>query len=127
VAVEMLEGDLRETLRGAALDTVDFVLLDGESGALSLASCAGSYCAGPLARPLAPLALTPVWTPMALPALQLVQPHLRPGATIVADNTTVQADGYAELMAHADEHGYQRLSLPYAGGLTLMTYYPEAE
>ncbi len=30
VQVEMLEGDLRETLKGA-LDTVDFVLLDGES------------------------------------------------------------------------------------------------
>ncbi|KLT44243.1 S-adenosyl-L-methionine-dependent methyltransferase [Cutaneotrichosporon oleaginosum] len=94
---EVLEGDLAETLKDAALKDIDFVLLDD-------------------------------WTPKALPALKLLQPHLRPGATIVANDTAVDADAYAEFLQYVDkDNAFQRISIPYLGGLTMMTYYPQQQ
>ncbi|KAJ5456613.1 hypothetical protein N7530_011887 [Penicillium desertorum] len=62
--------------------------------------------------------LLDIWTPLALPALKLVQPHLRPGAVIVADNTIMAADRYQELFAYVDAvgSGFRRVTMPYKGG-----------
>ncbi|KGO69413.1 O-methyltransferase, family 3 [Penicillium italicum] len=68
--------------------------------------------------------LLDIWTPLALPALKLVQPHFRPGAVIVADNTVMAADRYQELFAYVDAEGsgFRRVTLPYKGGLDMIIY-----
>src|SRR5207253_6199996 len=38
--------------------------------------------------------LMDIWTEMVVPALELIGPHLRPGAVIVADNTVSSRRGY---------------------------------
>ena len=67
---------------------------------------------------------TLVWTPLALPALKLVKPHLRPGAVIMADNTLKANAGYEELFAYVDapDSGFRRVTLPYDGGLDMIVY-----
>lgn len=67
-----------------------------------------------------------VWTPMALPTLKLVQPKLRYGAVVVADNTLSSAEGYKELLEYvrAPESGFSTLTLPYKGGLEMSVYLP---
>jgi predicted O-methyltransferase YrrM len=40
--------------------------------------------------------LVDVWISMARPALELVYPHLRPGAIVVCDNTEQERDAYAD-------------------------------
>jgi len=59
-----------------------------------------------------------------LPALKLVQPHLRPGAVIMADNTLKANAGYEELFAYVDavDSGFRRVTLPYDGGLDMIVY-----
>ncbi|KAL1952830.1 hypothetical protein VTO42DRAFT_4119 [Malbranchea cinnamomea] len=93
--IDLRVGDLRETLK-EDLGVVDFLLLD-------------------------------IWTPLALPALQMVQPYMRPGALIVADNTVSSAEGYKELFEYVDREGspFRRITLPYRGGLDLITYEPK--
>jgi len=64
--------------------------------------------------------LMDIWTEMARPAIELVAPHLRPGAVVVADNT-------GDLFRHAYRHffefvnnpanGLRTMTLPFAGGL----------
>ncbi|CAG8920152.1 unnamed protein product [Penicillium salamii] len=68
--------------------------------------------------------LLDIWTPMALPALKIVQPHLRPGAVIIADNTIMAGDKYAELFAYVDAEGsgFRRVTMPYAGGMDMIVY-----
>ncbi|KAJ5916979.1 hypothetical protein N7504_000994 [Penicillium tannophilum] len=68
--------------------------------------------------------LLDIWTPLALPALKLVEPHFRPGAMIIADNTVKAAAGYAELFAYVDAPGsrFRRVTMPYAGGLDMIVY-----
>lgn len=68
-----------------------------------------------------------VWTPLALPALQLVQPSLRPGAVIVADNTADNTLGYGELFSYVDApgSGFRRITTPYTKGLEFMVYHPQ--
>ncbi|KAL1408262.1 hypothetical protein Q8F55_005068 [Vanrija albida] len=70
--------------------------------------------------------LLDIWTPMALPALKLVQPHLRPGAVIVADNPVASAKGYAELFDYvrAPGSGFTSINVPYNNGLEMIVYYP---
>lgn len=65
-----------------------------------------------------------VWTPLALPALKLVQPYLRPGAVIMADNTVKAAAKYEELFAYVDasDSPFRRVTLPYEGGLDMIVY-----
>lgn len=67
--------------------------------------------------------LMDIWTEMARPALELVHPHLRPGAVVVADNT-------GDLFRHAYRHffafvndpanGLKTMTLPFQGGLELV-------
>lgn len=61
---------------------------------------------------------------MALPALQLAQPYMRPGALIIADNTVSSAEGYREFFEYVDKEGspFRRITLPYKGGLEMITY-----
>ncbi|CAG8189211.1 unnamed protein product [Penicillium salamii] len=68
--------------------------------------------------------LLDIWTPLALPALKLVQPHLRPGAVIIADNTIMAGDKYEELFAYVDAegNGFRRVTMPYAGGMDMIVY-----
>jgi predicted O-methyltransferase YrrM len=65
--------------------------------------------------------LMDIWTPMARPALERVAPALRPGAIVVADNTTQFREGYADYFAFVNDpkHGFRTLTLPYEGGLEL--------
>jgi predicted O-methyltransferase YrrM len=65
-------------------------------------------------------ALFDIWTPMALPALELIFPHLRPGAVLCADNTAQPRTraGYADYFAFiaAPAHGLRTMTLPFEGG-----------
>ncbi|KAH8690489.1 O-methyltransferase [Talaromyces proteolyticus] len=92
--IELREGDLLQTLHND-LPEIDLLLLD-------------------------------IWTPLALPTLKVVQPRLRPGAVIVADNTISSAVGYKEFFDYVkDPEGpFRTLTLPYSGGLELVTYMP---
>jgi predicted O-methyltransferase YrrM len=107
--IDLRVGDLRETLE-KDLGTVDFLLLDSE------------YISHPFDGPL--LTLSSVWTPLALPAVKLVKPYLRPGAVIMADNTLMANVGYEELLAYLDapNSGFRRVTLPYTGGLDMIIY-----
>ncbi|CAK7232388.1 hypothetical protein SCUCBS95973_008243 [Sporothrix curviconia] len=70
--------------------------------------------------------LLDIWTPMALPTLKLVQPHLRHGALIIADNTVMAADSYTEFLNYirAPGSGFIDTTVPFEGGLELMVYAP---
>lgn len=67
--------------------------------------------------------LMDIWTEMARPAIELVGPHLRPGAIVVADNT-------GDFFRHAYRHffdyvndpqnGLRTMTLPFRGGLELV-------
>ncbi|CAG7975184.1 unnamed protein product [Penicillium olsonii] len=59
-----------------------------------------------------------------LPALKLVQPNLRPGAVIIADNTVMAGDKYQELFAYVDAEGsgFRRVTMPYTGGMDMIVY-----
>lgn len=65
--------------------------------------------------------LIDIWTPMARPALELVAPHLRPGAIVAADNTTQFRDAYADYFAFVEDpaNGFRTLTLPFEGGFEL--------
>ncbi|KIH89759.1 O-methyltransferase [Sporothrix brasiliensis 5110] len=93
-AIDLREGDLRETLK-TDLEAVDFLLLD-------------------------------IWTPMALPTLKIVQPKLRHGALIIADNTVTAKDSYKEFLDYvrAPGSGFIDTTVPFEGGLEVLVYAP---
>jgi len=63
--------------------------------------------------------LMDIWTEMARPALELIFPHLRPGAVIVADNTNQVRHGYQDFFAFVNDpaNGLRTMTLPFEGGL----------
>lgn len=63
--------------------------------------------------------LVDVWIAMARPALELVAPHLRPGAIVVCDNTEQYRSAYADYFAFLAEpaNGFRTMTLPFDGGL----------
>jgi predicted O-methyltransferase YrrM len=63
--------------------------------------------------------LVDIWITMARPALELVTPHLRSGAIVIADNTAQYRSEYADYFAFLDAHGFRTMTLPFAGGLEL--------
>jgi predicted O-methyltransferase YrrM len=65
--------------------------------------------------------LMDVWTPLARPALERVAPRLRPGAIVIADNTTQFRDAYRDYFAFVNDpaNGLRTLTLPFEGGLEL--------
>ena len=65
--------------------------------------------------------LIDIWIAMARSAIELVAPHLRPGAAVVCDNTQEYRDDYADYFAfiNAPENRFRTMTLPFAGGLEL--------
>jgi len=63
--------------------------------------------------------LVDIWIPMARPALELVAPHLKPGAIVICDNTEHYRAEYADYFVFLNEpaHGFRTMTLPFAGGL----------
>lgn len=63
---------------------------------------------------------------MALPALKLVQPHMRYGAVVITDNTVGAAEGYKDLLNYMrdPDSGFTNLTLPYSRGLEMSVYLP---
>lgn len=65
--------------------------------------------------------LIDIWTPMARPALELVAPHLRPGAAVVCDNTAQFPEAYRDYFAFLRDPAsrFTTMTLPFEGGLEL--------
>jgi predicted O-methyltransferase YrrM len=65
--------------------------------------------------------LVDIWVAMARPALELVFPHLRPGAVVVCDNTRQFRAEYADYFAFLEDpaNGFRTMTLPFDGGLEL--------
>jgi predicted O-methyltransferase YrrM len=61
--------------------------------------------------------LVDIWITMARPALELVTPYLRQGATVVCDNTEQYRSEYADYFAFLETHGFRTVTLPFEGGL----------
>jgi predicted O-methyltransferase YrrM len=63
--------------------------------------------------------LVDVWIAMARPALELVAPHLRPGAIVICDNTEQYRGDYADYFAFLEDpaNGFRTMTLPFGGGL----------
>jgi len=63
-------------------------------------------------------ALFDIWTPMVGPAVELIAPHLRPGAVLCADNTAQRyaREGYADYFAFLAANGFRTQTLPFEGG-----------
>jgi predicted O-methyltransferase YrrM len=62
--------------------------------------------------------LVDIWIAMARIALELVTPHLRPGAIVVCDNTQESRNDYAEYFAFLNDpaNGFRTMTLPFSGG-----------
>lgn len=66
--------------------------------------------------------LMDIWTEMARPAIDLIGPHLRSGAVVVADNTGPRfAHSYRHFFAWLDDpaNRMRRMMLPFEGGLEM--------
>jgi predicted O-methyltransferase YrrM len=65
--------------------------------------------------------LVDIWTPMARPALEVVAPHMRPGTIVIADNTAMFRDAYADYFAFLEDPANQftTKTLPFEGGLEM--------
>lgn len=61
--------------------------------------------------------LVDIWIGMARPALELVIPHLRSGATVICDNTEQHRSEYADYFAFINANGFRTMTLPFKGGL----------
>jgi predicted O-methyltransferase YrrM len=72
--------------------------------------------------------LVDIWIAMARPALELVAPHLRPGAIVICDNTERYRTAYADYLAFLEDpaHGFTTMTLPFDGGLELSVRGPAA-
>ena len=66
--------------------------------------------------------LMDIWTEMARPALELIAPHLRPGAIVVADNTAQFRHAYRHFFEFVADpgNGLRTMTLPFDGGLELV-------
>ena len=63
--------------------------------------------------------LMDIWTEMCRPAMELIGPHLRKGAIIVADNTAQFRHAYRHFFEFVDDpkNGLKTMTLPFDGGL----------
>ena len=61
--------------------------------------------------------LMDIWVEMARPAIELIFPHLRTGAVLIADNTERVRGPYARYFEFLAAHGVSTLTLPFEGGL----------
>ena len=64
--------------------------------------------------------LVDIWD-VALPALELVSPSLRPGAVVACDNTTVDADEYRDYFRFVNDpsNRFRTMTVPFNGGFEL--------
>ncbi len=64
--------------------------------------------------------LVDIWE-VALPALELVAPSLRPGAIVLTDNTTTHAEAYRDYFEFVNDprNRLRTMTLPFEGGLEL--------
>ena len=64
--------------------------------------------------------LVDIWE-VALPALELVSPHLRPGAIVACDNTTVDAAEYRDYseFVYDPRNRFRTMTIPFEGGFEL--------
>lgn len=67
-----------------------------------------------------------VWTPLALPALKLIQPRLRKGALVLVDNTQWARPMYKDLFEHLHDpsNHFKTVTTPYKGGFQVAVYLP---
>jgi predicted O-methyltransferase YrrM len=65
--------------------------------------------------------LMDIWTPLARPAIELIGPHLRKGAIVVADNTDTYRIAYGDYFAYLNDpaNGFSTMTLPFDGGLEM--------
>ena len=65
--------------------------------------------------------LVDIWVPMARPALELIAPHLRPGAIVICDNTQRHRSEYADYFGFLADpaNGFRTMTLPFDGGLEM--------
>jgi predicted O-methyltransferase YrrM len=65
--------------------------------------------------------LVDIWIPMALPALELIAPRMRPGGIVLCDNTVQFAKRYADYLRYVrDPQGcFRSLTLPMKGGMEM--------
>jgi predicted O-methyltransferase YrrM len=65
--------------------------------------------------------LVDIWTPLARPVMELVGPHLRKGAIVIADNTDTYRIAYGDYFAYIDDpaNGFSTMTLPFDGGLEM--------
>jgi predicted O-methyltransferase YrrM len=63
--------------------------------------------------------LVDIWIGMARPALELVTPHLKPGAIVICDNTERYRNEYADYFAFLEQSGFRTMTLPFDGGLEM--------
>lgn len=63
--------------------------------------------------------LMDIWIEMVRPAITLITPHLRPGAVVIADNTSQFAGAYDAYFDFIRDpaHGFITQTLPFEGGL----------
>jgi predicted O-methyltransferase YrrM len=67
--------------------------------------------------------LMDVWTEMVRPAIELIGPHLRPGAVVLADNTGgMLRHPYRHFFEYVNDpkNGMASMTLPFPGGLELV-------
>ena len=63
--------------------------------------------------------LMDIWISMARLALELVGPHLKRGAVMIADNTAQYRGEYADYFAYLAANGFRTMTLPFAWGLEM--------
>ena len=65
--------------------------------------------------------LMDIWSEMARPAIELVAPHMRRGAVVIADNTAQFRDTYTDYFAYVNDPANRFITqtLPFEGGLEL--------
>ncbi|HEX5263244.1 MAG TPA: class I SAM-dependent methyltransferase [Phenylobacterium sp.] len=66
--------------------------------------------------------LMDIWTEMARPAIELIAPHLRTGAVILADNTARVRHAYGHFFEFVEDpaNGLRAMTLPFDGGLEMI-------
>lgn len=112
--IETRVGNLLETLKAEGMpDEIDMLLLDSEYRS--------TFSLGP--------GLTlhlKVWTPLALPTLDLIRPRLRRGALVLTDNTVMAKPLYKELLDYLydQKNGFKTTTAPYTGGFEVSVYLP---
>jgi predicted O-methyltransferase YrrM len=63
--------------------------------------------------------LVDIWITLARPALELVTPYLKLGATVVCDITEQHRSDYADYFEFLRANGFRTMTLPFNGGLEL--------